>query len=98
MKRFKVIAMFEYPEIDRSVLIDAVDAHQALLRAVLDRQLPICYRRNAAGNLQPVYWDKRFAAGNSRWPRVDRNRYLVWPGQSSDNPGRLRFEVIELGK
>ena len=95
MKQFKVIAMFDYPEIDRSVLIDAVDARQTLLRAVLDHHLPVCYQRNSHGNLQPVYWN-RALGGGSRWPRVEKNRYLVWPGDTAGKPGRLRFEIIEL--
>lgn len=94
MKQFKVIAMFDYPGIDRSVLIEAIDAHQALLRAVLDRRLPIRYQRDHEGNLQPFFWEGALG-GTSRWPRVEKDNYLVW----SEGPGRtcrLRFEVIEL--
>jgi hypothetical protein len=92
VKQFKVIAMFDYPEIERSVLIRAIDSHQALLRAVLEQRLPIAYRRDSGGNLQPAYWQET-RTGNSRWPRIEHDKYLTWTGRA---PGRLRFEVIEI--
>jgi hypothetical protein len=94
VKQFKVIAMFDYPGIDRSVLIEAIDARQALLRAVLDRRLPIRYQRDHEGNLQPFFWDRAHGR-TSRWPRVEKDNYLVW-SEDSGETCRLRFEVVEL--
>jgi len=85
--------MYDYPEINRSVHINAADSQQAILRAVLDQQLPISYARDHQGNMQPVFW-KMEMAGQTRWPRIEKNNRLVWQGRH--HQGQLRFEVEEI--
>jgi len=92
MKRFRVIAMYDYPEINRSVRVIAEDPQQAILRAVLDQRLPITYARDERGHLQPQYWQPDMG-GETRWPRIDRNNRLLW--KSTHHQGQLRFEVEE---
>ena len=92
MKHFRVIAMYDYPEINRSVQIDAEDARQAILRAILDQRLPVTYARDGRGHLQPLYWQPDMG-GMTRWPQIDRNNRLLW--KSSQHQGQLRFEVEE---
>lgn len=93
MNQYRVIAMYDYPEINRSVLIDAQDPHQAILRAILEQQLAIAYARDAQGNLQPLFWQTEMA-GQTRWPRIEKNNRLTW--QSQHHQGQLRFEVEEI--
>jgi len=85
--------MFEYPDINRSVLVTAIDAHQAVLRAVLDQKLPVSFRRDQHGNLQAKYWDTSLK-GSSQWPSIYKGNCLVWTDGSQQF--RLRFETIEI--
>ena len=93
MRHYRVIAMYDYPEINRSVQVDAEDPHQAVLRAVLDQRLPVCYERDRNGDLQPQYWPSH-VSGQSRWPRIDRNHRLIW--EVREQLRQLRFEVEEI--
>lgn len=85
--------MYDYPEINRSVQIDAEDPQQAILRAILDQRLPVTYARDPQGHLQPLFWQPEMA-GETRWPQIDRNNRLLW--RSGQHQGHLRFEVEEM--
>lgn len=92
VKTYRVIAIFTYPPIDKSALVRAETIDLAILRAVLDRKIPVEYRRDRHGNLQPAYWTPQMG-GKTRWPRIEQQNRVVW----GDNDQRrvLRVEVVE---
>jgi len=90
MKQFLITAMYDYPEINRSVQVDAVSPHQAILRAVLNQKLAVAYARDQHGNLQPLFWQPDMA-GQTRWPRFEKYNRLTW--KNTRHQGQLRFEV-----
>jgi len=82
--------MYDYPEINRSVQVNAEDPQQAILRAVLNRELAIAYARDKQGNLQPQFWQADMA-GQTRWPRIEKHNRLTW--KNAHHQGQLRFEI-----
>ena len=92
VKSYRVIAIFTYPPIDRSAVIQAESIDLAILRAVLEQKIPVEYRRDRHGNLQPAYWTPEMG-GHTRWPRIEQQSKVVWG--SKDQPRVLRVEVVE---
>ncbi len=94
MKIYQVIAMFDYPEINRSARVMAIDPHQAILRAVLGQKIPVCFRRDCNGDLQASYWQDISAELANPWPQIEKHHRLKWRTRAQLH--QLRFDVIEI--
>lgn len=92
MKTYRVIAIFTYPPIDRSAVIKAESVDMAILRAVLEQKIPVEYKRDRHGNLQPRFWTPDMG-GETRWPQIEQQSKVIW-GQP-DKQHVLRVEVVE---
>lgn len=92
MKTYRVIAIFTYPPIDRSAVVQAESVDMAILRAVVDRKIPIEYRRDKHGNLQPGYWTPEMG-GKTRWPQIEKQSKVIWGDPEQRRV--LRVEVVE---
>ncbi len=90
MTCYRVFALYDYPPVQRSAVVEARTEQQAMLRAFLEGKVPAGYERGQSGALEPVFWHPAMA-GHSRWPRIEKSRTLVW-GESG-NEKRLRFDI-----
>jgi len=90
MSLFKVTAIYEYPEVDRSAFIESENETQALLKAIIGQALPVKFQRDEHGCLQPCYW-KPEMGGSARWPSIGKNNLLTWGKEK--NQEKLRFEI-----
>lgn len=87
---YRVTAFYERPELERNAVVEADSAEQAMVKAVLERKVPIGFARDEFGWLQPVYWQTEMGGGR-RWPRVAGKDKLAWG--DDDAPRMLRFAV-----
>lgn len=93
MKRYRVIAHYDHPQVVRSATVEAENATRAMVRALLERRIPAGFRRDEHGWLTEEYWRPEMG-GALRWPRVDRRLRLLWG--DPERPTVLRFEVEAL--
>ncbi len=89
-QRYRVTAFYERPELERNAVIEADSAEQAMVKAVLERKVPVGFGRDEYGWIQPLYW-KAELGGTQRWPRITGKDRLTWG--DDDPPRTLRFSV-----
>jgi hypothetical protein len=89
---YRVTAFYERPELERNAVVQAESAEQAMVRALLERKVPVGFARDEYGWIQPVFW-KVELGGERRWPRVIGRDTLAWG--DDDDPHTLRFAVEE---
>lgn len=89
---YRVTALYDYPPVERSAVVEADTPQRAMVKAVLEGQLPVAFRRDAHGWLEPVMWRAELDGG-PRWPRVD-GESLEWG--DGDVRRRLRFYITAL--
>lgn len=89
---YRVTAFYERPELERNAVVQADSAEQAMVRALLERKVPVGFERDEYGWIQPVFW-KVELGGERRWPRVVGRDTLAWG--DDDTPRTLRFAVEE---
>jgi hypothetical protein len=63
-----------------------------MVRALLERKVPVGFARDEYGWIQPVFW-KAELGGAPRWPRVVGRDTVAWGDE--DDPHTLRFAVEE---
>lgn len=85
--------MFDYPPIDRSTVIIAATAEQAMIKAVVERKVPVQFSRDTNQDLQPVYWQPHMG-GDSRWPKLKSHNCLQWGLEPETTV--LRFDIEQL--
>ena len=87
--RYRVTALYDYPPVERTALVDADTPQRAMVKAVLEGQLPVAFRHDAYGWLEPVMWRAELG-GELRWPLVKDDR-IEW-GTDEERTG-LRFYI-----
>jgi hypothetical protein len=92
---YRVTAFYERPELERNAVVQASSAEQAMVKAVLERKVPVGFARDEYGWIQPVYWQAEMGGGR-RWPRVVGKDRLAWG--DDDAPRTLRFAVEAEGR
>lgn len=89
-QRYRVTAFYERPELERNAVVEADSSEQAMVRAVLERKVPVGFGRDEYGWIQPLYW-KPELGGVRRWPRISGRDRLTWG--DDDAAQTLRFSV-----
>lgn len=89
---YRVTAFYEHPELERNAVVQADSIEQAMVKAVLERKVPVGFTRDEYGWIQPVFW-KTEMGGERRWPRVVGRDRLAWG--DADAAQTLRFDVEE---
>jgi hypothetical protein len=93
VKKYRVTAFYDYPPVERSVVIEAEGPQRAMVRALLEGKVPALFRKDEFGWLLPVFWNPRFA-GDRRWPTVIGSNVITW-GERGKND-KLMFDVDEV--
>lgn len=89
-RRYRVTALYDSPPVERSALIEADTPERAMAKSVLEGWLPVAFRRDVHGWLEPVMWHAELG-GARRWPLVLKDR-IEW----GEGPRQqLRFYVTE---
>ena len=94
VKIYRVTAFYDYPPVERSVIIEAEDPQRAMVKALLQGKVPALFRKDEFGWLLPVFWHPRLAGGQ-RWPTIAGRNIIVWGDQL--NRSKLIFNVDEMG-
>jgi hypothetical protein len=92
LRRYRVIAFYDYPPVERSVTVEAEDPQRAMVKALLQGKVPALFRKDEYGWLLPVFWHPRLAGGQ-RWPTVAGRNMLIWGDKG--HKGKLIFNVEE---
>lgn len=92
-KAFRVTAFYDYPPVERSVVIMAEDPQRAMVKALLEGKVPALFRKDEFGWLLPIFWHPRLA-GEQRWPTVIGRNVITW-GDGAGKKNKLIFEVEE---
>lgn len=92
-KTYRVTAFYEHPEVERNAIVQAETPQRAMVKALLERQVPAGFTRDEYGWILPVFWKPEMGGGR-RWPRIERRDRLVWGDEQEQQ--QLRFEVEEL--
>ena len=87
--KYRLTALYDYPPVERTAVVDADTAEQAMVKAVLEKRLPVAFARDAHGWLEPVMWDAALAGGR-RWPAV-KGHCLEWG--EGESRRLLRFYI-----
>ena len=90
--RYRVTALYEYPPVERSALVEADSPQRAMIKALIEGRLPTGFQRDAHGWLEPLMWHPNMA-GARRWPTVVDEASLEWG--EKDARRRLKFYVAE---
>jgi len=93
MKKYRVTAFYDYPPVERSVVVEAEGPQRAMVRALLEGKVPALFRKDEFGWLLPVFWHPRFA-GVRRWPTVVGSNMIAWGDRGKND--KLMFDVNEL--
>jgi hypothetical protein len=92
-KTYLVTAFYDYPPVERSVVIEAEDPQRAMVKALLEGKVPALFRKDEFGWLLPIFWHPRLAGGQ-RWPTIIARNVITW-GEKG-NKGKLIFGVDEV--
>jgi hypothetical protein len=93
MKTYRVTAYYDYPPVERSVVVEAQAPQRAMVKALLEGKVPAFFRKDEFGWLLPIYWHPRFAGGR-RWPTIIGRNVIVWGRRGKRD--RLIFDVDEI--
>lgn len=93
VKRYRVVAYYDYPPLERTAELEANDPRQAMVRALIERHVPAAFLHDEFGWLQPVLWSPDLA-GPGRWPVFINHRTLAWAERQRNQ--RVSFSVTEL--
>jgi hypothetical protein len=93
MKTYRVTAFYDYPPVERSVVIEAEGSQRAMVKALLEGKVPALFRKDEFGWLLPIFWHPRLA-GERRWPAVIGRNVIAWG--SRGNKDKLIFGVDEI--
>lgn len=93
MGQYRVTAVFDYPPINRSAIVEAASIEGAILKAVTGGKIPIDYQRDGQHCLQPVYWQPMMG-GSTRWPRILNGSRLIFENYAPNSILRIESEEI----
>ena len=92
MKTYRVTAFYDYPPVERSVVVEADAPQRAMVKALLEGMVPAYFRKDEFGWLLPIFWHPRLAGGR-RWPTIIGRNVIAWGRRGKKD--RLIFEVDE---
>lgn len=92
-KLFRVTAFYDYPPVERSVIVEAEDTQRAMVKALLEGKVPALFRKDEFGWLLPIFWNPQLAGGQ-RWPTLIGRNVIAWGERG--NRGKLVFGVDEV--
>ena len=92
-KTYRVTAFYDYPPVERSVVVEAEAPQRAMVKALLEGKVPALFRKDEFGWLLPIFWHPRLADGR-RWPTIIGRNVIAW-GQRGKRD-RLIFDVDEV--
>lgn len=92
MKTYRVTAFYDYPPVERSVVVEAEAPQRAMVKALLEGKVPALFRTDEFGWLLPIFWHPRLAGGR-RWPIIIGCNVIVWGRRGKRD--RLIFDVDE---
>ena len=92
MKTYRVTAFYDYPPVERSVVVEADAPQRAMVKALLEGMVPAYFRKDEFGWLLPIFWHPRLAGGR-RWPTIIGRNVITWGRRGKKD--RLIFEVDE---
>jgi|GEM_PF-2422803 hypothetical protein len=93
-KTYRVTAFYDYPPVERSVVVEADAPQRAMVKALLEGMVPAYFRKDEFGWLLPIFWHPRLAGGR-RWPTIIGRNVIAWGRRGKKD--RLIFEVEEAG-
>ncbi len=93
MKTYRVTAFYDYPPVERSVVVEADAPQRAMVKALLEGMVPAYFRKDEFGWLLPIFWHPRLAGGR-RWPTIIGRNVIAWGRRGKKD--RLIFEVDEV--
>src|SRR3569832_2281909 len=89
--RYRVTAQYDFPTVERGIVVEADTPEHAMVQAVLEGLLPVAFERDAHGWLQPVMWLAELG-GARRWPTMRGDRIEWGEGEARQ---QLRFYITE---
>jgi hypothetical protein len=92
-KTYHVTAYYDYPPVERSVMVEAEDPQRAMVKSLLEGKVPALFRKDEFGWLLPIFWHPRLAGGR-RWPTIIGRNVIAWGEKNSK--GKLIFGVDEV--
>ena len=92
-KTYRVTAFYDYPPVERSVVVEADTPQRAMVKALLEGRVPAFFRKDEFGWLLPIFWHPRLAGGK-RWPTIIGRNVIVWGRRGKRD--RLIFDVDEV--
>lgn len=92
-KTYRVTAFYDYPPVERSVVVEAEAPQRAMVKALLEGRVPALFRKDEFGWLLPIFWHPRLAGGR-RWPTIIGHNVIAWGRRGKRD--RLIFEVDEV--
>ena len=92
-KAYLVTAYYDYPPVERSVVVEAEDPQRAMVKALLEGQIPALFRKDEFGWLLPIFWHPRLAGGQ-RWPTIIGRNVIAWGEKGKRS--KLIFGVDEV--
>ncbi|MEJ2552605.1 MAG: hypothetical protein P8164_13855 [Gammaproteobacteria bacterium] len=93
VKTYRVTAFYDYPPVERSVVIEAEMPQRAMVKALLEGRVPAFFRKDEFGWLLPIFWHPRLAGGR-RWPTIVGRNVIAWGRRGKRD--RLIFDVDEV--
>ena len=93
MKTYRVTAFYDYPPVERSVVVEAEAPQRAMVKALLEGKVPALFRKDEFGWLLPIFWHPRLAGGR-RWPMIIGLNVIAWGRRGKKD--RLIFDVDEI--
>jgi hypothetical protein len=92
-KTYRVTAFYDYPPVERSVVVEADAPQRAMVKALLEGMVPAYFRKDEFGWLLPIFWHPRLAGGR-RWPTIIGRNVIAWGRRGKKD--RLIFDVDEV--
>ena len=92
-RTYRVTAFYDYPPVERSVVLEAEAPQRAMVKALFEGKVPAYFRKDEFGWLLPIFWHPRLAGGR-RWPTFIGRNMIVWGRRGKRD--RLIFEVDEV--
>jgi hypothetical protein len=93
MRTYRVTAYYDYPPVERSVVVEAEAPQRAMVKALLEGRVPAFFRKDEFGWLLPIFWHPRLAGGR-RWPTIIGRNVIAWGRRGKRD--RLIFDVDEV--
>lgn len=97
MTTYQVTALYERPEIQRSVRIEANSREEAMVKAILEHRIPVFFSRDQYGWLQAEFWQPEMG-GRYRWPQVKTPDTLFWANEKKSRILRFDIQVVSGDK